>query len=234
MKTVHAARFALVASVLFLGLVSMGPARAQDGAPTPAKPLKLAFIGASITAGVGTVDPHRDAYPYQLARMLGPSWDVRDFGVSGTTLLHDGDNPYVKTPSYQQALAFRPDILVIDLGGNDSKPQNFEAHPGDFVPDYAAMVAAFRAVNPAIKIYAALPVPAFPDNYGIRESVLEQKIIPAVRKAVVHTHISCIDFHTPMLDKGADFHDRVHPNEAGARALAEIACQALKADYPGR
>jgi acyl-CoA thioesterase-1 len=233
MKTAGPARFVILGTALFLGAGLLNRIPAQETASPPA-PLKLAFIGASITAGVGTDNPRLYAYPFQLAQMLGLGWEIKDFGVSGTTLLHDGDKPYVKTPSYEQALAFKPDVLVIDLGGNDSKPQNFEAHPDDFVPDYKAIVAAFRAVNPAVKIYAALPVPAFPDNYGIRESVIEQKIIPAIREAVAEAQISSIDFHTPMLDKGADFHDRVHPNDAGAKALAEIACAALKADYPGR
>lgn len=216
-------------------LAAIASSALADAVASPAAqgtPIKLAFVGASITAGVGTKDPAHDSYPAQLAAMLGGGWQVRDFGVSGTTLMHDGNAPYIKTPKYRQALAFVPDVLVIDLGGNDSKPQNFEAHPGDFVPDYLAMVAAFRQVNPKIKIYAALPEPAFPDNYGIRESVLVGKIIPAIRQAAATVHISVIDNHTPLEGAAAHFHDRVHPDQAGAKLIAESVDAALKADFP--
>jgi acyl-CoA thioesterase I len=224
--------FTLAAPALFLlaGTILFSPA--QDNSSATAAPIKLAFIGASITAGYGTPDPRRDSYPAQLARLLGAGWQLRNFGVSGTTLLHDGDNPYVKKPEYGQALAFVPDILVIDLGANDSKPQNFEAHPADFVPDYEAIVAAFRLANPKVKIYAALPEPAFPENYGIRESVITAKIIPAIRQAAADTHISIIDNHTPLENAGAHFPDKIHPDEVGAGLIARSVYAALEADFP--
>lgn len=232
LKTILRAGLAAVIFSLLAGISAGAQDIASGDAPTAPPPLKLAFIGASITAGFGTTQPKKSAYPSQLARMLGDGWEVKNFGVSSTTLLHDGDMPYIGTPSYQQALAFRPDVLVIDLGANDSKPQNFEAHPDDFIPDYKVLIATFRQANPKIKIYAALPVPAFPENYGIRESVIVGKIIPAIKQVIAESHIGSIDLHTPMEDKGADFPDKIHPNEAGARALAEVVYGVLKADFP--
>ena len=231
MKTISFIQVTALIFVTFAGVLS----QADDNSALPSTssiPIKLAFIGDSITAGFGTADHARSSYPSQLAQMLGDGWEVKNFGVSGTTLMHSGDVPYIHTASYQQALAYKPDVLVIDLGANDSKPQNFEAHPDDFVPDYKAIIADFQRINPNIKIYAAVPVPAYPENYGIRESVITEKIIPAVQQVVAETHISTIDLHTPMEDKGADFPDKVHPNEAGAKALAKIVYVALKADFP--
>jgi len=206
-----------------------------DGTAPPAAsvPIKLACVGASITAGVGTAHPERDAYPAQLAGMLGERWQVRNFGVSGTTLLHSGDSPYIATAAYQRALAYRPDVLLIDLGGNDSKAQNYEAHSADFVPDYHAMVAAFREANPRVKVYAALPVPAFPENYGIRDGVIVGKIIPAIRQAAADAHLSVIDLHAPLVDRAADFPDKVHPNAAAAKTMAEVIFKSLQPDFPG-
>jgi acetyl esterase/lipase len=226
MKFLHRLLF-LVCTIPVIGLV----ARAQGDA-TPDHPLlRLAVVGASIAAGYGTPDHARDSYPSQLSVMLGAGWMVRNFGVSGTTLIHSGDSPYVKTRAYREALDFKPDVLIIDLGGNDSKPVNYEAHPDDFIPDYEAMVAAFREVNPKVKIYAALPVPAFPDNYGIRDSVIVDKIIPATRQAAAAANIAVIDLHTPLLGRGADFADRVHPDVAGAKTMAEVIFGALSKNY---
>lgn len=223
-------RRALPLAALISLLCASAVCRTENAAPT-APPLKLAFVGASITAGYGTANPAQDSYPAQLARMLGERWHVRNCGVSGATLIHSGDLPYVSTDAYKQVLALKPDVLVIDLGGNDSKTQNFEAHSQDFVPDYRAMVETFRRVNPNIKIYAAQPVPAFPGNYGIRDSVIIGKIMPAILQAATETHISVIDLHTPLVNRAADFADKVHPNEAGAKIIAEVIFSVLKKDF---
>ena len=207
-------------------------ARAQDNVTTNKPVIHVAVVGASIAAGYGTPDPEHDSYPAQLGWMLGTNWDVRNFGVSGTTLIHSGDAPYINTKQYQQALAYKPDVLIIDLGGNDSKSFNYEAHPGDFIPDYEAMVAAFRQANPKVKIYAALPTPAFPDNYGIRDSVIVSKIIPATKQAAAETKITVIDLHRLMAPRGKAFPDRVHPNRRGAGIMAAILFNQLMMDFP--
>lgn len=80
-------------------------------------PVKVACIGASITYGARINDRAQNCYPAQLQRMLGSGYEVTNYGVSGTTLLHNGDKPYRNTPQYQAALAANPGIVVIDLGG---------------------------------------------------------------------------------------------------------------------
>ncbi|MGA2867533.1 MAG: GDSL-type esterase/lipase family protein [Verrucomicrobiota bacterium] len=227
MKLLH--RLLLItATASFIALT----ARAQDNVTTNKPAIRVAVVGASIAAGYGTPDPEHDSYPSQLRWMLGAGWDVRNFGVSGTTLIHSGDAPYINTKQYQQALAYKPDVLVIDLGGNDSKSFNYEAHPGDFIPDYEAMVAAFRDANPKVKIYAALPTPAFPDNYGIRDSVIASNIIPAIKQAAAETKITVIDLHRLLAPKPLFFPDRVHPNKRGAGTIAAIIYGQLRDDYP--
>jgi hypothetical protein len=63
-------------------------------------------------------------YPVQLGQWLGTNYDVRNFGVSATALLHRGDFPYIGRPAYTNALDFKADIVVIDFGANDSKHPN--------------------------------------------------------------------------------------------------------------
>ena len=81
--------------------------------------IKLACIGNSITYGYGIEDRDRDSYPAQLDRMLSDRWEVQNFGVSGATLLKDGNKPYWNESAFAAALAFKPDIVVIQLGTND-------------------------------------------------------------------------------------------------------------------
>ena len=55
------------------------------------------MVGDSITYGYGSTDPATMSYPAQFARMLGGKnsrFDVRDYGVSGRTVMKNGDYPY--------------------------------------------------------------------------------------------------------------------------------------------
>jgi lysophospholipase L1-like esterase len=102
-------------------------------------PVRVTCIGASITEGATTTDPANDSYPAQLGRMLGDRYVVSNFGVSGTTMLKKGDSPYWDTEAYKKALASEPEIVFIDLGGNDSKAVN-RRHMDEFVKDACEMI----------------------------------------------------------------------------------------------
>src|ERR1019366_2422176 len=51
--------------------------------------VRVACVGDSITFGYGL----QQSYPATLGHWLGTNYDVRNFGVSATTLLHRGDFP---------------------------------------------------------------------------------------------------------------------------------------------
>src|SRR4030088_2078651 len=83
--------------------------------------IKVACIGASITYGARIENREQNSYPAQLQKMLRNNYEVTNYGVSGTTLLKKGNSPYWNTNEYKTALAANPDVVIIDLGGNDSK-----------------------------------------------------------------------------------------------------------------
>jgi sialate O-acetylesterase len=200
-----------------------------------AETIRVACVGDSITAGVGVDNPGFNAYPPVLGRMLGGGWDVRNFGVSGRTMLKKGDNPYWIERAYTDALAFKPDILVILLGTNDSKhPTDKDPHATDnwqyrdeFLPDYEAMIAAFRAANRAVKVYVCLPVPAFPGQWGITEFTMTKAVAPLVRQVALDTGTTVIDLHAPLANHPELVPDTVHPNAAGAQIMAAAVYAAL-------
>lgn len=184
-------------------------------------PLRVACVGDSITEGSGVTYREWEAYPSQLQRMLGnEAYKVGNFGVGGSTLLNSGDKPYQKQSSFQQALNFKPDIVVIQLGTNDTKPQNW-AHKDQFAPDYKDLVAKFQALTPAPRIFLNLP-PSIPNpgNYGINERALLEEI-PLIKTVAGETQASVIDVHGAFLNHDDLFPDRVHPNTAGATVLAK-------------
>lgn len=204
-------------------------------------PIKVACIGNSITFGSGIADRPRDSYSSQLARMLGPKWEVRNFGVGGRTLLKKGDFPFWKEEAYLQAKAFLPDVILIKLGTNDTKPQNW-TYSREFFPDYRTMVQELKALPSHPKIYLCKPVPAFGNRWGINDSILVHGVIPAVEKLAREENLPVIDLYAALSGKASLFPDQIHPNAEGAGLMAKTIQKALtgkesdllSAQYPGK
>jgi lysophospholipase L1-like esterase len=211
---------------LFVTLLAIAsPAFAADRAAK----IRVACVGDSITYGSGLKNPATESYPAVLQTLLGPKYDVKNFGVSGATLLKKGDKPYDKQKAYKDALEFKPDILVIKLGTNDSKPQNWDTHKGDFAGDYKAMIDAFRTANPRVKVHCAFPVPVYPPGaFKIRDEIVKPEIIPQVRKVAEENKCEVIDLYAALSDKAKLFPDKVHPNAEGAALIAKAVHEAIK------
>lgn len=92
------------------------------GIAAQASPAKVACVGDSITFGTG-LKPGEARYPQVLATLMGPDFDVRGFGNPGKTA---GDYPgqagrwYGSTREHKQALDFKADIYICNLGINDT------------------------------------------------------------------------------------------------------------------
>ena len=101
MSRVNAARMGIMPNMLWrcfavlvaISILSPVRAPAQDLSPVQVEhytaPIRVACIGDSITAGFGA--GRGNAWPAQLQKVLGALWEVRNFGVSGTTLMKSGD-----------------------------------------------------------------------------------------------------------------------------------------------
>ncbi len=189
----------------------------------PADPIRVACVGDSITEGVGTQNPKQDSYPAKLQDVLGAGWNVQNFGVGGRTMLRKAD-PFDHHP----ALDSNPNIVIIALGTNDAKAAIWSGHKNEFVGDYAAMIKEFQALPSHPKVYACLPPPAFPGNWGITEDIIRDEVIPAIKQAAQMAGIGLIDLHTPLLENKPWFPDAIHPTNEGAKRIAELVGAAIK------
>ncbi|WP_162416354.1 DUF459 domain-containing protein [Cyclobacterium roseum] len=190
------------------------------------QPVKIACIGNSITEGPGR--NHPDSYPLQLQKMLGQGFLVKNFGVGARTLLKKGDFPFWNEPQLQQVKDYQPDILVIKLGTNDSKPQNW-AHKDDFLNDYLEMIRTFKEHMPDEgKVFVCLPAPVFKDTWGITEQVIVEEMSPLIREAARRTGAEIIDLHHSLKPYASLFPDGVHPNKEGAKMLAQSVADSLQ------
>lgn len=189
--------------------------------------IRVACIGNSITYGAGI--EHRDSlsYPAQMQRILGNKWEVRNFGVSGSTLLRKGNKPYWKQSALTDALNFNPDVVIIKLGTNDSKPYNW-IYKNEYEANYLSLIDTLLALPSQPRILLCLPVPAYAERWGIRDSIIRVDVIPMIKKIAKQKHLKTIDLYK-ALSKHADlFPDKIHPNYAGAEIIARTVSKSIK------
>ena len=87
-----------------------------------------------------------------------------------------------------------------------------------------------KAVQPVgPKIYLCTPIPAFKPTWNINDKVITDEIIPIQQEVARQYGLQVIDLHTLMAndaDKVID--DGIHPDEKGAKKMAEIIAKAIK------
>lgn len=189
--------------------------------------IKVACIGNSITDGFGIDMRTAYGYPAQLQQLLGKDYWVKNFGVSSRTMLNKGDYPYMNEMAWKDALAFKPDIVIIKLGTNDSKPENWQ-YGAEFKQDLQQMITTLRKNNNP-KIFLCTPIPAFKPTWNISDSVIVNNIIPIQQEVAKKNKLQVIDLHTLFANDGDKMvDDGIHPDNKGARKMAEIIAGAIK------
>jgi sialate O-acetylesterase len=196
---------------------------------------KIACIGNSVTFGATHKNPQLTSYPSQLQTLLGANYEVKNFGISGTTLLKKGHNPYCKTPAFTSMLSFTPDIAIIHLGLNDTDPRDWPNYGDEFAADYSWLIDTIKKVNPSAKIFVCRLSPIFSDHPRFKSGTRDwfwqiQELIPQIARA---NKTELIDFHTPLYFHPDLLPDALHPNEEGAAILAKTVYQKITGDFGG-
>jgi len=187
--------------------------------------IKVACVGNSITFGYG-LKPG-EAYPTILQQLLGDKYEVSNFGISARTLLKKGDKPYWNEAKYKEVLALNPDIVIIKLGTNDTKPQNWQ-YKADFVNDYEELINSFKQLPSHPKIYVCTPFPIFPNKFGIRDSIVVNEMLPDLKIIIKDTKVKTIDLYHTFAGQNNLVFDGVHPTKEGAALLAKKVYEAIK------
>ena len=209
--------------------------------------VRVACIGNSITEGFGIDMCGAYGYPAELQKILGKDYWVKNFGVSSRTMLNKGDYPYMNELAWQDAQAFKPDVVIIKLGTNDSKPENWQ-YGAEFRQDLEQMILTLRpdlaqpvgkkakkskkaaAPQPAKpQIFLCTPIPAFKSTWNISDAVITNEIIPIQQEVAKKYGLQVIDLHTLYANDGDKMlDDGIHPDGKGAHRMAEIIAAEMK------
>lgn len=186
----------------------------------------VACIGDSNTYGYGLPDRIDNCYPAQLEillRQFDPHWETRNFGVGGTTVLSQGDNPYINTTEYTEALESEPDVVILCFGPNGSRLPNRGQIEESFVLDYISLIDAFAALPSEPEIWICYPLKAFSASYTISDEIIRDQIIPLIMQIASERKLPIIHFYTAFEDAPDLYQfDGIHPNPDGTRLMAEI------------
>lgn len=191
--------------------------------------VRVACVGNSITDGSGIDMAEVFGYPAQLGRKLGKGYAVRNFGVGARTMSQRGDHPYQKELAWRDCLAWQPNVVVIKLGTNDSKTENWRYAKDDYVSSLGQMVDSLNALPSKPRIILATPIPAFRDIWTISDSTIREGIIPYIEKFAKKHKLEVVDLHSLFKDDGKMMQqDGIHPNDKGAGQLAEIVAGVIR------
>jgi|GEM_PF-745624 len=192
-----------------------------------AREIRITCVGASITEGARIQNPTENAWPGQLQSLLGRGYKVENYGVGGTTMLSKGDYPYCNTVAYQQALRSNPDIVFIDLGGNDAKAGNRRYYE-ELEKDARDMIRSFKRLPSKPRVILMLPTPFFvTDKDGIYDPVVREEVVPRLRKAAYTEEVEVLDMHSLLIDRPEWIPDGIHPEERGSGVIAKRLFQQL-------
>lgn len=188
----------------------------------------IVTLGDSITYGSGVKDTRKtDTWEYKLERRLAGAWQVLNYGVSGATLQDEGDCPYwlgeKRFP--QAALALNPEIVILMLGTNDSKPHNwnrerYEAQLNQRVKELRATASVKRLILLCPPF--CCPVDGAEDvAFDIKNETIRDEIRPIVKQCAADNQVECVDLYALTEGHPEMFVDGVHPNSLGNFFIAK-------------
>ncbi len=185
-----------------------------------ANKLRIACVGSDLTIGVGVVTRERNAWPAQLGTMLGPGYQVMNFGKKEATFLEGFSNSYVGSLEYQQALASRPDIVFIEMGYDDCNIQR-RSSMDMLSSQYEALVVRFKSLpsRPRVVLLSPLPIFLSDSAFGYNTRI-EKLVCPLIQRVAYAEKVEIINLYPLFVDSGAMFPDKVHPSSFGAHMIA--------------
>lgn len=214
----HGAKQLRTRAVLVALLAALSLQSAEAAKRDPSNMITIVALGDSLTAGYGL--SRKQAYPALLSekmREAGYEFEIVNAGSSGDT----STGGLRRLPAILRAHK-KIDVLILELGINDA----FRGVPIDQIrSNLQAIIDQTRARHPNVAIVVAgMQLPDFSSNdyvgaFGAIFAPLAEKnratLIPYFLEGVGGN---------PALNQW----DRVHPNAAGQRVLAENVWRALK------
>lgn len=184
--------------------------------------IRVACVGDSITYGYGVKRWTRNNYPRKLGILLGNEYCVHNYGRCGATASYLGDLPYEKTNEYKKSLSFNPNVVIMMLGTNDSKANNYKSKK-EYLDDCLRILSSYKENNKEIKAFILTPPPAFEHENGLAKFEINPKLVEEMHQALLaNKDLMIIDLYQVLQGQKELFWDGVHPNKEGSNIIANV------------
>eukprot|EP00667_Euglena_gracilis_P012147 EG_transcript_12459 len=208
----------------------MQPACRHRGAGS----LRIACVGDSLTA----YHHQGQAYPWHLEQYLRPvlpNVTVGNFGLPSSTAMLNTDRPYVQSKDWTRMLAFKPQLVVLLFGLNDSKRRNWLRAGGakQFYRELRALVLNFQ--KDEVDVVIGQPYRSFKENTEIQWDTVTKYVNPMVRRLACERRLPLFSLPAVIGGKGKySLTDGVHPTEKGRTAMGRLVADTVLACLRGR
>lgn len=200
----------------------------------PKKEVKIACVGDSLTYGMGVEDREENCYPMVLQDLFGTdNYTIGNFGVNGATLQKEGNQPYWEEKRYEQSVSFEPDIVVLMLGTNDTKEENWKGSEA-FRKDYEALIEEYEKLDTKPTVILLTPPVLYQSGEMITDVRASSDSIVSEEAQVIleignEKELSVINLYELTGNHPEWYNtDGVHPNAEGAAAIADEVALEIK------
>ena len=203
-----------------LGLSGMAVVAMGDKAQSEenkVEPVKVALLGDSITAGYGG-----NPYDETMQEKLGVGYKVLNFGESGASASSWGALPYTDTPSYDALREEHADIIMIQLGTNDTACWLDDS---SFKQSYTKLMQNCK--DTGARVILVTPPKAYDvsGDYGVVGERLEL-IAYTIQKLAEDNGMTVVDLYSASDDSWLAS-DGVHLNSYGAQRVGELMAEGV-------
>ncbi len=206
------------------------------------EPLRVAFVGDSITEGVASSDPLTKSYPAvftALAKANGCDIVVANYGVSASGLLPTTSVYYPERLAYPLLLEETDaDYVVVGLGTNDHLASSRGGLRAGYIENYTDFIETLGTLPDTKKVFMTSAIlsgtQAIPGASQLR---IRSVIVPLQRKMATefakqdsekYVFVDLFGLTLPCAKEGALLSgDRVHPKDTGYAAMGSAMYNAV-------
>ena len=111
-------------------------------------------------------------------------------------------------------------MVIVMLGTNDARTDNFKSID-NFVADYMKLISRIQTIESKPRIFLVKPPPIFDNMLELKSVNLLEGVIPRIEQVTDELGLSIIDVYSALENHPEYFQDGVHPNNEGAKIIAE-------------
>ncbi|WP_168203371.1 SGNH/GDSL hydrolase family protein [Oceanispirochaeta crateris] len=210
--------------IIFFYLTSILSVSGISASTAKASAIKIACIGDSLTYGYGLFFRGVNSYPAQLEKLLPPGFEVMNFGINGACAVESSEDYYLNQP-YDQILNWNPDILVVMLGSNDSKEENWTSTEA-YIQGLNNIIKTLSSQGASVVVMT--PPPSGINLFGIDDGKVRSAIIPALVSYTSQKGYPLLNIYDVFSMEENIFIDNIHLNRESYLRISKILSHQLE------